>query len=214
MNWQLVRSGQWPSHGHDSTSSASTILVMPCTDETQACQAAQLMASRAGITDALLLAILDEQRHGFIATANHAFAHTQSPYFGYVAQDAYAGRNWLQKALHTLDKTQKSLLGFNDGKWNGMLAAFGLGRRTWLNANYNGHLFHPGYQQHYADTELTVLALDQGQYCHDPHAVLIEIDWEKDRKPVNHQDKQLFAHRKASWLKDNIKNRVCLEIFQ
>lgn len=214
MKWQLVRSGQWPSTGHEHTLSASAILVMPCTDPTQASQAAQLMANRAGVNDALLLAVIDEERQGFIATANRVFARTQSTYFGYVAQDAYPGRQWLQKALHTLEQTQKSLLGFNDGKWHGMLASFGLGRRTWFSANYAGPLFHPGYQQHYADTELTVLALDQNQYCHNPHAVLIEIDWEKDHKRVNDQDKQLFAHRKTGWLKDNTQNRACLEIFK
>lgn len=214
MNWQLIHSRQWRQAAQTGPLSAHTILVMPCTDEMQACQTAKLMASRSGVSDALLLAVVDEDREGFIATANHAFANTQSTYFGYVAQDAYPGRQWLDKALKTLDKSQKSLLGFNDGKWNGLLAAFGLGRRAWLQANYNGPLFHADYQRHYADVELTVLALDQAQYCHEPHAVLIEVDWEKDTKKVSPQDKQLFAQRKTGWLKQHIKNSACLEIFQ
>lgn len=192
---------------------AHTIFVMPSTDVAQAQRAAQLMASRAAVDDALLLVVLDEDREGFVALANRVYRATCSQCFGYVAQDAFAGRRWLQLALHTLLQHDKGLLGFNDGKWAGALAAFGLGQRRWLDSHYGGYLFYPGYAQHYADTELTVLARGNGEYTYNPHAMLVEIDWTKDSKPVHLHDRMLFAQRKLDWLPQRIAQAASLDIF-
>jgi hypothetical protein len=193
---------------------AEIILVMPATDLQAAKQAAVLMVQRANHTNALLLIVEDSHQQGFVSLANQCFAATQSRYFGYVAQDAFAGRKWLQRAHKTLETSGKGLLGFNDGKWAGMLASFGLCRRSWLLANYdNGTLFHPQYQQHYADTELTVLAMGNDQYCYDPNAVLVEVDWQKDQKSVNPEDKALFAHRKRTALPGSLQRPQILEKF-
>lgn len=194
--------------------SASIVVVMPCTDMEQARRAATLMVNRAGVQDALLLLVQDPHGVGFVHVANACFSVTESDYFGYVAQDAFAGRRWLQRAHQLLHSTGKGLLGFNDGKWAGRLASFGLGRRSWLQANYpEGQLFCPQYNQHYADTELTVLAMGNDQYCYDPNAVLMEIDWDKDSKAVNPTDKTLFAQRKTAWMSAHIQRPQFLEIF-
>jgi hypothetical protein len=214
MRWHLLPAAQLAQPLPAEWAQAGTIIVMPSTDADQARQAAQLMCSRAGVSDALLLVVLDDARQGFIDIANQVFAATTSTWFGYVAQDAFAGRQWLATGLQTLTLKDKGLLAFNDGKWGGALAAFGLGRRTWLSQNYDGQLFYPGYTQHYADTELTVLAIGNAQYCYNPQAVLVEVDWGKDTKPVNALDKILFAQRKTGWLKARVKDAACLEIFK
>lgn len=214
MNWLLLNAAQMAAELPAACRGARAIFIMPCTDAAQASQAAQLMCSRSGVTDAVLVAVLDDAREGFVAIANRAFSLTDSRYFGYVAQDAFAGRQWLRLALQTLEQQNKGLLGFNDGKWGGLLAAFGLGRRDWLARNYGGTLFFDGYEQHYADTELTVLALGNAQYCYNSQAVLVELDWEKDKKTVNQRDKILFANRKIDWLKDHVSQVGCLDIFK
>lgn len=214
MNWLLLHSAQMAAELPVACQGARTVFIMPCTDVAQASQAAQLMCSRAGVADAVLVAVLDTSCEGFVAIANRAFRLTDSSYFGYVAQDAFAGRQWLRFALQTLEQQGKGLLGFNDGKWGGLLAAFGLGRRDWLARNYGGSLFFDGYAQHYADTELTVLALGNMQYCYNSQAVLVELDWEKDKKPVNPSDKILFANRKSDWLWKHVSQAGCLEIFK
>lgn len=213
MRWASLAAQQLQQPLPAALQQAHTILVMPSTDVAQAQRAAQLMASRAAVDDALLLVVLDEDREGFVALANRVYRATCSQCFGYVAQDAFAGRRWLQLALHTLLQHDKGLLGFNDGKWAGALAAFGLGQRRWLDSHYGGDLFYPGYAQHYADTELTVLARGNGEYTYNPHAMLVEIDWTKDSKPVNLHDRMLFAQRKLDWLPQRIAQAASLEIF-
>lgn len=175
------------------------LLVMPCTNLPQGQQAARLMAARAGVADAMLVILEDSKRVGFVQLANKAFRETKTPFFGYVAQDAFPGRDWLKRGLTAIAATKKGLLGFNDGKWAGGIASFGLVRRTWAEKNYpDGNLFFPGYQSHYADLELTVLALAGKEYVYDPNAVLTEVDWEKDGKPNNSADKALYAKRSAA----------------
>lgn len=173
------------------------LMVMPCVDAAQGQRSATLAAARAGV-DGLLLVVHDTQRVGFVAVANAALRQTQSPWVGYMAQDALAGRQWLALALRALEQQRASLLGFNDGKWHGQLAAFGLARRSWAASVYGGDLFFPGYQRHYADAELTLVAREQGVYAYEPASVLVEVDWDKDSRAVDAQDRRLFHERKAT----------------
>jgi hypothetical protein len=115
-----------------------------------------------------------------------------------MAQDAFAGRQWLALALRALESRQAGLLGFNDGKWRGQLASFGLARRRWIEPLYGGDFFHGGYRRHYADAELTLIAREQGRYAYEPDSVLIEVDWDKDGAAVDAHDRALFARRRAS----------------
>lgn len=196
--------------------SSAAVMVMPFTDPTMAQKAADLAASRAGslsangelmnvCAESILLAVHDTQRQGFVATVNQAFKVTQSPWLGYMAQDAFAGRNWLALALQKL-QSQKgaALLGFNDGKWQGQLASFGLARRDWISKVYTDAFFFQGYHSHFADAELTLVARQQGVYAYEPQSVLVEVDWQKDQAPVNDADRRLFATRK----KTGFGNRV------
>ena len=172
------------------------LVVMPFTQRDLAHKAAQLMATRAA-APGLVLAVHDTQQDGFVSIVNQAFAKSHSAYFAYVAQDAFAGRAWLQLALQALGD-DKGLLGFNDGKWAGALAGFGLARRSWASANYGGSFFYARYERHYADAELTLLALQAGMYVYDPASVLIEVDWNKDGATVNQADRDLFLERKKN----------------
>jgi hypothetical protein len=188
------------------------VMVMPFTDVAQATRAARLAAARAG-TPALLLAVHDEARQGFIATVNQAFAATRSPWFGYMAQDAFAGRAWLALALRALQAKNAGLLGFNDGKWQGQLAAFGLAERVWSESVYGGDFFHRAYRSHYADTELTVIAREQGRYVYEPNSVLVEADWDKESAGVNPTDRALYKARAAAGFDARVHNPQLLQLF-
>ena len=173
------------------------LAVMPYLQRASARRAAELMVSRAG-APLLVLAVHDDLGAGPIAIWNSAIACSKSPWFLYCAEDAFAGRYWLRFALQALQKQSGAgLLAFNDGKWFGQLAAFGLVRRSWLAPLYGGGLFHPGYAQHYGDTELTLIARQQQALCYHPHALLVEVDHDKDGRAVNALDHALF-HRRAA----------------
>jgi hypothetical protein len=185
---------QLRAHPADAPIEAPVVAVMPYLREDAARQAAELMVSRAG-APLLVLAVLDDERAGPMAIWNCAISLIRSPYFIYCAEDAFAGRYWLRYALQAMQQPGAGLLAFNDGKWFGQLAAFGLVRRTWLAPIYGGALFHPDYAQHYGDTELTLIARQQQALVYHPHALLIEVDYAKDRRPVNAADHHLFQKR-------------------
>lgn len=187
------------------------LMLMPCTDAAQGQRAATLAAARAG-TDGLILLVHDTERLGFVAVANAAMRHTRSPWLGYMAQDAFAGRDWLALALAALQRQGAGLLGFNDGKWHGQLAAFGLARRDWAASVYGGDLFFAGYQRHFADAELTLVAREQGAYAYEPASVLVELDWEKDSRAVDAADRRLFHARKASGFEGRVRQPGLLSL--
>ena len=108
---------------------------------------------------------------------------------------------------------QAGLFAFNDGKWFGQLAGFGLVRRSWVNRLYDGALFHPAYHQHYADTELTLIARQQGALLHDPNALLIEVDPQKDKRPINPADRQRFLERKKHGFEGRVTHPGLLGMF-
>lgn len=188
------------------------IMVMPFTDLSLATRAANLASTRAGVTS-MLLAVYDENRQGFIATVNQTFAATQSPWFGYVAQDAFAGRAWLALAVRAMQTKKAGLLGFNDGKWQGQLASFGLAERTWIKSVYGGDFFHGAYGSHYADTELTLIAREQGRYVYEPNSVLVEVDWDKESATVSATDRALFKSRAAAGFGGRVQNPQLLHLF-
>lgn len=175
-----------------------TLVVLPVIDLEMGKKAAKLAASRAN-SDGLVLLVLDSARIGLVKIHNQVFQSSKSTYYAYLAQDVFVGRNWLSlgvAALNAQGSGAAGLLGFNDGKWQGQLASFGLARREWVNEIYGGSFFFEGYSSHYADTELTLIAREQGRYAYEPNAVVIEVDWQKDTNPTtNVQDKSLFNTR-------------------
>ncbi len=188
------------------------MMVMPYIDVALAQQAAEFASLRSD-SEGMLLAIHDEQRNGFIATINHAFRATDSPWFGYMAQDAFAGRSWMALALGVMQTEQAGLLGFNDGKWQGKLASFGLAQREWATSNYSGDFFFPGYKSHYADTELTLIAQEQGRYVYEPNSLLVEVDWDKDNSKVNYDDRKLYLQRAAKGFDGKVMNPKLKKMF-
>jgi hypothetical protein len=174
------------------------VAVMPWLKRAAAKRAADLMVARAG-APLQVLAVHDDLRAGPVAVWNGAMGCVHSELLVYCAEDAFAGRYWLRYALQALAQhSGAGLLAFNDGKWFGQLAAFGLVRRRWLDPLYGGALFHPGYSQHYGDTELTLIARQQQALAYHPHALLIEVDHAKDGRRVNPLDHALFQRRAAT----------------
>ena len=194
-------------------SADAPLVVMPFIDAAMAHRAAQLMARRAGV-EGLLLCVHDTARIGFVAVANAVFARSIAPQFGYVAQDAFAGRRWLGLALEKLAEKEGGLLAFNDGKWAGVLAAFGLASRDWALGNYGGPLFFSEYQRHYADVELTLIAMQQRKFRFEPLAVLAEIDWEKDGLTVDAADRTLYYRRAQTAFEGKVTNPQLRRLFK
>lgn len=187
------------------------VMVMPYVDEMLALRCAKHACRRASARG-LLLCVFDAERTGFIRVANQAFRQTQGEWFGYMAQDAYAGRDWLAIALQTAHRSGAKFLGFNDGKWRGELASFGLASRHWATKNYGGDLFFPGYNKHFADAELTLLARQDRCYAFDPDSVLVEVDWDKDSAGVSAEDRQLFLRRQEGGFGARVKDPQLLKL--
>ena len=199
----MIQSVQWTSLSRLRTgpdlgdSDCQVVAVMPYLKRASARRAAELMVRRAG-APLMVLAIHDDLRAGPVAVWNSALRCIKSPLMIYCAEDAFAGRYWLRFALQAFQQQPGTgLLAFNDGKWFGQLAAFGLVRRSWLDPLYGGLLFHPGYTQHYGDTELTLIARQQQVLAYHPHALLVEIDHDKDSRMVNPLDHAEFLRRAA-----------------
>jgi len=112
----------------------------------------------------------------------------------------YAGRHWLARGIQSLERGGCGLLGFNDGKWMGALAGFGLAARSRAAQNYSGDFFCSAYRRHYADAELSILAMSERRYCYDPNCVILEVDWDKDRSPVDAHDKALYRVKASGGL--------------
>ncbi|MCA3255050.1 MAG: hypothetical protein INF91_05490 [Alphaproteobacteria bacterium] len=188
------------------------LVVMPFIDARAAQRAANQLAGRAGC-GGLLLGVYDDSRAGFVTVVNRVFAASDAPHVAYLAQDAFAGRNWLATALAALTRAGAGLFAFNDGKWQGQLAAFGLVRRDWAAPFYDGGLFHPGYARHYGDAELTVLALAGAAFAYDPHAVLVEVDWDKDSSSVEPADRELYRRRASGGFDGRVRDPALLARF-
>lgn len=191
---------------------AEVDIFLPSTDWDQARQTARTLLVRSGLSCRVLL-VLDDARAGFISISNRLMRASHAPFVVYAAQDAFPGRRWLALGHHVLQTQQRGLLAFNDGKWFGQLAAFGLVRRQWVQDVYAGDLFYPGYRSHYADTELTLIARAQQQHAFSANALLMEIDHDKDSKPTDADDKRLFAGRKASGFDHRIQDPGLLAQF-
>jgi len=191
---------------------AGAVMVMPYIDWDQAVRCADLAVRRAN-AEGLLLAVHDKDRHGFVAIVNQAFQKTNGDFFGYMAQDVFAGREWLSLAIDALQTQKAQFLGFNDGKWQGTLASFGLASRTWAQSNYGGDFFYKDYQRHFADAELTVLALSKGVYAYEPNSVLIEVDWNKENSAVDSKDRSLYNSRSKNGFDKRVVQPKLLNLF-
>lgn len=170
-------------------------VIMPCIDAVKGFDTAQFLIHRAGMECAVILAY-DSKRLGFIKILNEIAAKTDVAYVVYLAQDAYPGRDWLKIAYENLKSSGKGLLAFNDGKWHGQIASFGLVKKAWIQRLYGDNILFPQYKSHAADMELTVIARVNGMFVYEPRSVLVEVDRGKDfRDGSNPYDNQLFKNR-------------------
>ena len=171
-----------------------TILVLPFIDNNLAAKTADVLNRRA-LNEGLLVLVEDDLRIGFIKVANMIFSRSDSLYFGYLAQDAYPGEGWLRCGINVLNKSGANPLSFNDGRFYGNIAVFGLARRTWVQSIYRNCIFYPGYISHFGDTELSVLALSSQSLVFNPNCLLIEVDYEKHFHGNNPKDDALYRER-------------------
>jgi hypothetical protein len=174
-------------------------VIMPTTDIAQAVQSARRMIDNAGMPMRMIIAH-DSIRQGYIKTLNSIAKEVASKFIVYVAQDALAGKNWLKIAYQNIVKHEKSLLAFNDGKYDGDLATFGLVKKSFCEKFYGaGNIFFEGYHSHRADDELTLLAKLHQQLAYAPTALMLEVDYRLQRE-INPDDVKLFNLRKQSLL--------------
>lgn len=174
-------------------------VLMPCTDRELGTKVMKQLADNAGL-EADYFLLMDDERKGYVYKINE-FVNNHKAVYGkdydfyiYTAQDAFGGKNWLKQAYKTMRDTGKGVLAFNDNKWGGKLAAFGMVR-----ASYKKPFFYEGYHSHYADTELSVAATVDNQLCYNPKAIMFEVDYDKKTKTVNKRDKELFKKRQKKY---------------
>jgi hypothetical protein len=178
-------------------------VIIPTTDLNMANRAMERMQEKAG-TPADYYIIEDFERNGFISVMNDA-VHNLPDYdfYVYAAQDAYAGEWWLKYALDAMIYKDAGLFAFNDGKWNGTLAAFGMVDKVWMKKNYKGDMFSKYYKSNYADIELTLMAIRDGKLAYNPESLLIEVDWNKHYP--NQDDQLLFNKRKRQLFNSDLQ---------
>lgn len=155
------------------------LVLCPAIDEEVAFRALRLMSVRAGVQDVAFVALKDLDRLGFIKTLNQAFRSSDSEFVSYVAQDAFAGVNWLAMMELQFERSTVNFSAYNCGKWNGRIAAFGCARSSWLRPIYAGDFFYPGYISHRADNEITIIARGNNCFSFNPACVLVEVDYDK-----------------------------------
>lgn len=175
-------------------------VLMPCIDRTQGTKVMQQLADNAGL-EADYHLLMDDERKGFIYKINEFVNLYPKKYdfYIYTAQDAFGGKNWLKEAYTTMRDTGKGVLAFNDNKWKGKMASFGMVR-----ASYLAPFFEPCYHSHYADTELSVKATVEDQLCYNPKAIMFEVDYDKKTKKVNKNDKIIFKKRQKKYYGVNL----------
>jgi FkbM family methyltransferase len=170
-------------------------IIMPCINKETGFKTAKILLKRAGMPCKIII-VYDSVEEGFIQTLNSTANHIEVKYVVYLAQDAFPGMYWLKMAYTQLEKSEKGLLAFNDAKWNGIIASFGMVRTSWTKKLYDNAVLYPEYKSHCADDELTVIARATNQYIYNPNITLIEIDYEKGLAGGgNRKDRALFYQR-------------------
>lgn len=158
---------------HDDSSGVA--VVMPSIDMKRGLETARILVKRAGMSVTVFV-VKDTPEQGFVRTLNDAAQRLKVAYLVYLAEDAFPGVDWLRIAYEALERTGKGLLAFNDGKWRGRIASFGMVRMQWIKKVYSGAILYPGYRAHKGDNELTLIARIMNDFIYEPTATLIELD--------------------------------------
>ncbi|MCH9739507.1 MAG: hypothetical protein K0U38_01510 [Epsilonproteobacteria bacterium] len=183
------------------------VVIMPSIDVKESTKTMNQLIRTAGM-EADFFVLEDKKRTGFIKTVNEFVKQTNYKYYVYTAQDSFGGRNWLKLAWEALEKSQKGLFAFNDGKWAGKMAGFGMVRRSW-----KAPFFEESYKANYADVELTMIAIEEDELVTDLRSLLVEVDFDKHLRSVQMDDKKLFAERKKNGFDGQVKNKEILKLF-
>lgn len=169
------------------------LVLCPAIDDAAAFKALRLMSVRSGVEDVAFVALNDVEKRGFIKTINLAFEAADAVFVSYVAQDAFAGVDWLSIMETQFQNSSVNFSAYNCGKWNGRIAAFGCARTSWLRTLYDGKFFYPNYISHRADNELTVIARGKNCFAYDPRSVLVEVDYDKPFRPKEDEASNFHA---------------------
>lgn len=189
--------------------SGDVVVIMPALDRDKALGAARILIERSGLKEFCLIIALDDRRVGFVSVVNEVYRLTNFKYLVYLAEDAFPGRYWLRRAYDLMESSNGGLLAFNDGKWFGEYAAFGMVRKSWVERVYEADLFFPTYHSHFADVELTKIAERDGQLIYDPNAVLVEVDFSKGLHwRANQEDQVLYFDRLKKGFPDGRDSRT------
>jgi len=174
---------------------AKIVIIMPCIDLEMGRKTADIMLRRSRIGGCSIIIVMDNEKNGFIRTLNTVAEKCDTKFVCYVAQDAYPGKGWLKKAYVAIEENSAGLVGFNDGKWDGRIASFGMVRKEWIKKFYKNEILSSAYKSHKADNEITILARVDDSYVYCPESVLIECDYEKDSGGSNKEDNKVFSDR-------------------
>lgn len=191
------------------------IVVMPTKPEDmeKAQKSARIMKARAGIPCEVMI-MEDTEKKGYAYQLNKCFKETDADLYVWSAADAFVCNDWLKHAVMEQAKQNVGLVALNNGRWNGILPAFGLVARQWIKDIYGGDIFYHKYFGHYCDTELGQIAKQLGQYAYAEKSIMLEVDYEKQfNGKTNKDDKSLFARRKKKGFSGWVTNQQLLEEF-
>lgn len=188
-------------------------VIMPTIHTKLARKTRKILEKRAGMP-CDVYALLDTKKNGYVSVCN-AFVRNNPDYDYYVTatDDIFPSRNWLKNAYELMKSKGAKLVGFNDGKWEGRLACCALIDGEWMMKNYGGNVYFSGYFGHYNDTELTLIAMQDGVYAFDPNIIFMEIDYEKESKGVRKEDKALFSKRVETGFDGRVTRPDLLQAF-
>lgn len=189
----------------------SITAIIPTINPEKALETSKTLKDRAGM-DFKLVVIEDIEKNGWVATINSAVRNNPSDYYIYLADDVFPSKNWLVEAMKVVKDKDLGLLAFNDGKWFGKMASFGLVKHDWMIKNYNGDLLNPVYRSHYADPEITLLALSDKVFGYAPKSIMMEVH-NKTGIPNNKEDQAIFRQRKLSGFEGRITDTKILNLF-
>lgn len=193
------------------------VVIMPSINMKQANDAAEVMKIRAGMPVDIEV-VEDTKREGFVKICNRVSKdYLKKGYnlFAYTAQDAYVSKGWLLSAVMSQIEQMAGLIAFNDGKWWGKLAQFGMMTDEFMLHFNDGNMLPPHYFGNYTDCELTLIALQNNQFGWARDSIMMEIDPEKDKgnKKVNAEDKATFAKRKLLQFDGKVTSPELINMF-
>ena len=81
-------------------------------------------------------------------------------------------------------------------------------------SNYGGDLFCPDYKRHYADVELTLIAMQQRKLRFEPISLVVELDWQKEERTVDEEDRQTYYRRGQNAFDRKVTNAGLRRLFK